>query len=123
MMRVYHVHLAVFPFSEGLLRVPYAMQGLTRPLSVQRRANRALQDTSASQDTPRACRVLKAHSPLVVGPSACLVPLGLTQIQKARPSARRVLVVLSNKRVVQLNATHVRLRAVLKLTFVCLWMQ
>ena len=97
MTHVYHVHLAVFPFSEGLLRVPYAMQGLTRPLSVQRRANPALQDTSASQDTPRACRVLKALSPLVAGPSACLVPLGLTQIQKARPNARHALLVMSNR--------------------------
>ena len=112
MTHVYHVHLAVFLFSEALLRVPYAMQDLTRPLSVQRRATRALQGTLVLKDTPRVCRVLKALSPLVVGPSACLVPLGLTQIQKARPSARRVLVVLSNKRVVQLNATRVRLSAV-----------
>ena len=87
MMRVYHVHLPVFLFNQALLRVPYVMRDRTRPLSVQRRANRALQDTLASQDTPCVCRVLKAHSPLVVGPSVCLVPLGLTQIQKVPPSA------------------------------------
>ena len=96
MMHVYHVHLAVFPFSEALLRVPFVMRDRTRPLSVQRRANPALQDTSASQDTPRACRVLKALSPLVAGPSVCRVPLGLTQVQKVLPSAWHALLVLSN---------------------------
>mgnify|MGYP006889520150 CR=1 FL=1 len=96
MMHVYHVHLAVFPFNQVLLLVSCAMQGLTRPLSVQRRANPALRDTSASQDTPRACRVLKALSPLVAGPSVCRVPLDLTQVQKVLPSAWHALLVLSN---------------------------
>ena len=110
-MRVYRVHLVVSAINKALLRVLYAMRGLTRPHSVQRRANRALQGTSASQDTPRAYRVPKAHFPLVVGPCACLVVLGPMRIQKGRPSAPRVLAVPSNKPAVQLNAAHVRLRS------------